>query len=101
MKYNVTIVANPEGSCRGELCRCESQFVNQIAKIQKTWTKKYHIDHGFNRKEQCQRRGTPNPGEKKCCGQRLGFQLYNPDRKECCADGKTATIGTCDGSGAY
>ena len=91
-------VANPEGSCRGELCRCEKQFVTEVAKIQKTWTKKYHIKHGFNREQECKRRGSPDPGqEKQCCGKRLGFQLYNPERKECCPDGTTKTVGTCEG----
>ena len=90
---------NPQGTCRGEICRCEKDFVSEVAKIQKTWNKKYHVKHGFNRKNECYRRGTPEPGtERKCCGKRINFQLYNPDHKECCKDGTVATVGTCGGA---
>ena len=90
---------NPQGTCRGEICRCEKDFATEVSKIQKTWNKKYHVKHGFNRKNECYRRGTPEPGtERKCCGKRINFQLYNPDHKECCKDGTVATVGTCNGS---
>ena len=91
-------LVNPQGTCRGEICRCEKDFATEVSKIQKTWNKKYHVKHGFNRKNECYRRGTPEPGtERKCCGKRINFQLYNPDHKECCKDGTVATVGTCGG----
>ena len=33
---------NPQGTCRGEICRCEKDFATEVSKIQKTWSKKYH-----------------------------------------------------------
>ena len=90
-----TPLANPQDSCRGELCRCEKDFVSEISKIKKTWTKKYHVDHGFDRKKECLKRGVQEKQEKQCCGKRLDYRLFNPNRQECCSDDTVATIGTC------
>ena len=42
---------NPQGTCRGEICRCEKDFATEVAKIQKTWNKKFIIKRvtGFDK----------------------------------------------------
>jgi len=109
------ICEEPGDSCKGALCRCDIDFSQELSNISDKWNQKYSMHYGFDREKVCgvrkvtkQNVANGNTGARgitlensglndpKCCGTGLNSVIYHPSRLECCRDGKTRTIGSCD-----
>jgi len=108
---------NDASSCKGSLCQCDIDFASELAAVGSTWNKKFSKKFGFNRQKVCSSGKQPSllsitsyndPGSRssvrdnteldsvQCCGRGLRSVIYHSSRQECCKDGSTRAIGTCD-----
>lgn len=93
-EYNHTLTTNglechdKEGTCGWAACKCDSNFVEEMALVQDQWTPTHNLRGGFDFGNRClQPRSLTAPFDQ-CCG-------YKPDRfpfksldgqKSCCGD---------------
>ena len=93
------------------MCHLVRDFVKQVTEIAYTWKADFHKSHGFDRAAQCVGPASAKPvkaslagtggsgkegsGPAQCCGNGLGRHVFNSNRFECCADGKSREIGSC------
>ena len=97
-----------KGSCKGDLCRLDLDFTKALSSLNKFWEPAFHMDNGFDRKSYCSPSGGGNGGsgyqkpnnkdpvQTECCGKSLRRHMFNPARLQCCKDGSTKAIGSCD-----
>jgi hypothetical protein len=86
--------------------------VTQLEKIESSWFPDFHMENGFDRESNCRgaykspsapatdldsRSKSNSPSlETECCGQNINRHMFNPERLQCCEDGTTKTIGSCE-----
>ena len=106
-------LAEAEGTCSGDICRLDLNFIDGINELAYLWQENFHANNGFDRVATCADNSRKiagpgsDPGAEKtgkqgvktsnaqCCGRGLERQLFHTNRMECCEDGKPREIGTC------
>ncbi|CAG5113740.1 Oidioi.mRNA.OKI2018_I69.chr2.g7830.t1.cds [Oikopleura dioica] len=97
-KSDEIICRDDKGSCGRDLCMCDKMFAQKHASVKDVFDEQYHMfwaPNGWEPAEQCFRKGNQYSDPQCCGGSTSPFVQFNGNRKECCADGSVAMIGSC------